>query len=472
MKLSILLQSIEKTLKKDDVEITFITDDSRKCKPGSVFVCRDSAKEFVSDALKNGAAAVVCESELCEGCYVVENASQAYSTLCRCFFGYPDRQLSIIAVTGTNGKTTVASMLSFILEMNGKKCGLLSTVVNRASEELPSDMTTPDSFELNRMLYQMVQIGNEYCVMEASSQGLAEERLFGIRFKAAVFTNLTQDHLDYHKTFENYKNAKKKLFSCCETAVINYDDEHSEEFIDCCSGKVFTYSVKHNEADFSAKSIRYFPDGLDYVLVANSLIHRVRLNLQGDFNVENSMAAIICAMSLGLSVEDCASSLRTFSAVKGRLELVETNTPFKVFIDYAHTPDSLRRVLMSLRRMCSGKLILVFGCGGDRDRQKRSRMGRIAVSLADTVIVTSDNPRTESSMAIIDDILSETAGIKTPVFVQENRKKAIAFALAKAKKGDMVLLAGKGHEEYQIIGREKIPFDERQIIDSILKEKH
>ena len=471
MKLSILLKSIDRMCKTQDAQITVITDDSRKCTENSIFVCRDSAVEYVSDAQNRKAAAIIAESEVCDGCIVVENAAQAYSTLCRCFFDYPDEKLKIMAVTGTNGKTTVASMVSHIMEMNGRKCGLFSTVVNKTVTEEASQMTTSDSFEFNRMLSELVDNQIGYCAIEASSQGLDEERLFGVNFDIAVLTNISRDHLDYHETFENYKNAKKKLFKNSRLSVINYDDACKDEFIQSASGRVLTYSTKDNEADFTAKSIRISESGIDYALVANSLIHRIKLDLRGDFNVENSMAATICAMQWGLSLDECAAALRTFSAVKGRLEVVDAEADFKVIIDYAHTPDGLRRVLLSLGRICSGRLIVVFGCGGDRDKGKRQEMGKIAANSADMVIITSDNPRTEPSLEIIDEILCGTSKSRTPIYVKENRREAIKFALSKAGKNDIVLLAGKGHEAYQIIGEEKFNFDEREEVRQIINNR-
>ena len=467
MKLSLLLQAIHKTWNGADVEISLVTDDSRKCVPGSLFVCHDAAKAYGEAAVKNGAVLVLAEEQICDPCLVIEQTRAAYSTLCRCFFGYPDRRLSMLAVTGTNGKTTVASMLACLLEMNGLRCGLLSTVTNA---ERASTLTTLDSFRLNEALASMVQEGKTHCVVEASSQGLQEQRLFGIAFDVAVFTNLGHDHLDIHKTFAAYKAAKLQLFSQCRCAIVNYDDAAAPDVIAACKGQTVTYSVRHNEADFTAKSIRTFEDGMDFALVGDSLIHRVKLHMQGDFNIENAMAAILAAMQCGLSVEACAAAMRSFSGVKGRMERLDVSLPFQVLIDFAHTPESLRQCLLTLRRLCKKKLILVFGCGGDRDKSKRGDMGKIACSLADLVVVTTDNPRTEDPAAIMEDILRDTAAFKTPVFMLQDRGEAIAFALSRAKEGDLVLLAGKGHETYQIIGTEKTDFDEREIVEAWAKK--
>lgn len=470
MKLSALLCSIGITEVEKDVEIGFITDNSKECKDDTLFVCHEGAEKYIPEARKNGAVAVLSSSGKDES-FKTKETRKAFSTLCRFFFGYPDKHLRLIAVTGTCGKTTTASMLSFILNLSGKKTGLISSAVNRISDEEEAKMTTPDPFLISKMLHELLSKGGEYCVIEASSQGIEQERLFGLEFETAVFTNLTEDHLDYHKTKENYKNAKKKLFSHCKTAVLNFDDPCFSEFssaVKANGGNVLSYSAKSDEADFTAKNLSVFEDHMDYILVSNALIQRFRLNLRGEFNVENSLAATVAAFNCGISIEDCSNILKNFSSVKGRMEILDTDTPFRVIIDYAHTPDSLRRSLLSLRRFCKKRLILLFGCGGEREKEKRAKMGLIAVNFADVVFLTTDNPRNENPREIIDEILSGTKGTKTPVFVRENRKEAIALALKTAKPGDILLLSGKGHEKFQQIGNEKFPFDEREIVRKLL----
>ena len=469
MKLSILLQAIQKTWKSEDVEITRVTDDSRACEPNCVFVCHDAAKEHAAEAIARGAVLVIAPCVM-EGlpCVAAENTRRVYSALCRSFFGAPDRRLSLIAVTGTTGKTTVASMLAYLLEMNGRRCGLLSTVTNAARD---STLTTLDPFALYGALSDMADAGKEYCVLEASSQGLAEERLRGLTFALAIFTNLGHDHLDVHGSFERYRDAKLKLFAQSDAAIVNLDDPHAEDVLAACRGRTLTYSLRQDTADFTAKELRRSEEGQSFVFVGDRLIHRFFLRLPGDFNVENAMAAVIAAMQCGLCVEDCAAALRTFTGVRGRMELLATELPFRVMIDFAHTPESLRRVLLALRRLCQNRLLLVFGCGGDRDRTKRAEMGSVALGCSDVVIVTTDNPRTEDPAAIIDEILSGTEKSKTPVFIRKDRRSAIEFALSMAKRGDLVLLAGKGHETYQIIGEEKRPFDEREIVADWIKRE-
>lgn len=468
MKLSLLLQTLDRTLKGADEEIRAVCDDSRACGPGSLFVCHDAAKPYIAEARANGALAVVTTAPADEDCYVVHDTRQAYAALSRCFFGEADRALTLVAVTGTNGKTTVASMLHHILSMQGRDSALLSTVTNA---ETADGKTTPDAFSLHRTLRSLAQRGKEICVMEASSQGLSQERLYGLHFRVGIFTNLTREHLDYHGSFEAYRDAKKKLFSQCDVAVLNRDDPSAQEMADACEGEVVTYSLRADDATFSAKSLRDFDDGQDFALVSESFIHRVKLHLFGTFNVENAMAAILAARALGVPVEDSAAALRSFHAVKGRMELLETDTPFRVMIDYAHTPDSLRQVLLTLRRVCKGRLILLFGCGGERDRGKRAEMGAIAARNADLVILTGDNPRGEDPDAILNDILQGVGHSKTPLYCKPDRREAIALALRQAKENDLVLLCGKGHETTMQLADGAVPFDERAVVRQLLQDR-
>lgn len=468
MRLSQLLSGLNIALRGEDREISFITDDSRKCKYPCIFVCHEKGEEYVSEAVSKGAVAIVAKRNLNDDTYETEDTRKAYNILCREFFSYPERKLKMIAVTGTNGKTSVSSMIFHMLRMNGHKTGLIGTVLNETTESTRSDMTTPDCFELYSMLSHMAENNFEYCVIEASSQGLSQKRLYGIEFETAVFTNLTEDHLDYHKTFENYKAAKLSLFENSKRAIINYDDKFKDEFLAASKGRVFTYSVCNDEADFTARAVNFRDNLTVYEFVSDSLIHRISFSARGDFWVSNSLAAVVCAFESGLSIEECAFSLRTFTGVKGRMEMLRLNCDFDVIIDYAHTPDALQSALLSLRKFCKRKLILVFGCGGNREKEKRQKMGRVAVTYADTVFVTSDNPRNENPEEIIDDILEGIKKGKTSVYIHTDRKTAIEKALKTAKKGDIVLLAGKGHEEYQIIGEEKLPFDERLIVKNLI----
>lgn len=471
MLISRLLKAIDIVYKEKDADIKFITDDSRKCEKDCIFVCTKKGTDYVKTAIEKGAAVVIAEREVCENCVVVPDARKAFALLSAEFFENSHKRLRLIGVTGTNGKTTTAEMLYAILTAAGKKSGLVSTVRNISGEsESAADYTTPDPFTLHRTFYELCQKGAEYCIVECSSQGLSQERLYGLDFEIGILTNLTRDHLDYHLTQENYKQSKKELFSKSELSVINLDDINADEFISASKGKVITYSLKKDEASFTAKCIKETQEGSDYAFVGDSIIHRIKLKVPGLFNISNSMAALATSVSLGISLDFGAAALRCFYGVRGRMEILPLNEEYKVIIDYAHTPDSLRQVLLSLTNFKKGRLITVFGCGGDRDKDKRKLMGETVAELSDIAVVTSDNPRTEEPQNIIDDILSGMENSKIPVFIHKNRTKAIEYALKTARKNDIILLCGKGHEAYQIVGQEKLPYDEREIVLGILKE--
>ncbi|MBQ4245074.1 MAG: UDP-N-acetylmuramoyl-L-alanyl-D-glutamate--2,6-diaminopimelate ligase [Clostridia bacterium] len=475
MTLRTLLEGLGYTGYTGDEEIKFITDDSRKVSEGCLFVCIKGAKfdghSAAAEVLEKGAVAVVAERDLgIEKQILCENTRSAYSLLCSAFFGNPADRLEMVGVTGTNGKTTTCFVLKEIFDTNGFKTGLLGTVKNMvADKEYPATLTTPDPYELFSLLAEMVEAGCRYCFMEVSSQALSQRRVDPIHFSAAVFTNLTQDHLDYHGTFENYKAAKKTLFSKTDVAIVNYDDDESQYILEGLDCRRITYSAKSDLSSYSAKNIHLRSDCVEYELVSDSLIGRVHFGVPGRFSVYNSMAAAVCAVELGIDLDSVLSSLSECGGVKGRMEVVKTDTDYTVIIDYAHSPDGLLNVLTSLRETVEGRIICMFGCGGDRDRTKRPIMGKIVSENADITVVTSDNPRTEDPVAIIDDILAGiTSGRR---YVEPDRKKATALALSKAKAGDVVVLAGKGHEDYQILGTEKIHYDEREIVRDILNIK-
>ena len=452
-----------------DKEIINITDNSQNCCEGSIFVCHSSGEKYVKEALEKGAVLVVAETKLTENCYVTEDTAREYARLSAEFFGNRHRNLKLIAVTGTNGKTTTANMIYTILTLSGKKCGLIGTVKsNICGEETLSSLSTPDPFEMHSMFSRLYEWGAEYCIVEASSQGISEGRLSGLGFYMTVLTNISRDHLDYHGTMENYIESKKSIFPLSDKAVINIDDVCCEEFISACRGKVITYSLNKNEADYISKSIKLREDGSDYAVIADYAIHRIKLSVPGDFNILNSLAAIAAARECDVSLEFCAYALKSFGGVKGRMEILSTDTDYKVIIDYAHTPDALKKVLLCLGSFPHNRVITVFGCGGERDKEKRSMMGNIASQLSDILVITSDNPRGEEPMKIIDDILSGVRKGKKTVYIHENRRKAIEYALKIAQKNDIILLAGKGHETYQLLGEEKIHMDEREIVREIL----
>ncbi len=336
-------------------------------------------------------------------------------------------------------------------------------------EVFPAKYTTPDPYELQGLFRKMVDAGCEYCVMEVSSQALAQGRVNGLHFLIGAFTNLTQDHLDYHKTWENYFNSKRILFENCDIAVTNADDKNGLKIADHLPCRVLTYGVNADNADYCAKNVRFKADGVEYELVAD-FIGRVSCPIPGRFSVYNSLCAASIAIALGIDYKDVISAISKSAGVKGRIEVVPTNTDYTVIIDYAHSPDGLENIITSLREIAKNRVVTVFGCGGDRDRTKRPKMGKIAAELSDFCVVTSDNPRSENPAAIIEDILEGMKNISTPYTVVESRKEAIRWAMENAQPDDIILLAGKGHETYQILPTGTIHFDEREVIAEILEK--
>ena len=478
MKLSELLRRIPvQSMTADaDTDILTVTDDTRKIQAGSLFVCiagnHFDGHSAAEQALRDGAAAVVTQRDLGLSRQVlVDNTRAAYAQICAAYFGNPADSLRLIGVTGTNGKTTTCFLMHDILTACGVPCGLLGTIKNLIGrQEVPSTLTTPDPFELHSLFRRMADAGCTHCVMEASSQALAQYRLAGVHFCAAIFTNLTQDHLDYHGTFENYAAAKHMLFLQSDLAVVNADDAAAQTMtagVDC---PVVTFSAKSDTADYIAKNIRVRADGVEYELVSRRQIGRVRFAVPGGFSVYNSMGAIVCLTKLGVPFEEILKAVAAFRTIPGRMEVVPTDTPYTVLIDYAHTPDALENVLRTLRETAQGRVLAVFGCGGDRDSTKRPIMGKIAAENADLVFVTSDNPRTEDPERILDDIMAGIPHSRSGVYRIADRKEAIAKAMHKAKAGDVIVLAGKGQETYQIIGHEKRHLDEREVVADVLKQ--
>lgn len=471
------LQEMLKVTKKEllDLEITGVTSDSRKVEKGYIFVCIKGSvsdgHDYANTAYEKGAAVIVAERDLgLENQIIVEDTHDIYSRLCAKWFSEPAKKLHMVGVTGTNGKTSVTYMIKHILEGVGKKVGLIGTIQNMIGDEVfPAKNTTPDAYELNELFSKMVESGCEYAVMEVSSHALDQRRVNAIDFDVAVFTNLTQDHLDYHINMENYLLAKKRLFKMCKTAVVNCDDEYSAELVKDLSCRVVTYSASDNSS-YSAKGINYKPASVEYELVSNDQIKHIKVNTGGKFTVYNSMAAIVAAEQLGISSEAALNALNTLKGVKGRAEVVPTNRDFTIIIDYAHTPDGLKNILSTFKECEKNRLIAVFGCGGDRDRTKRPIMGSIAVRNCDYAIITSDNPRTEEPVAIINDILEGVKGSSTPYKVIPNRIEAIKYAVSIAQKDDIIVLAGKGHETYQILKEGTIHLDEREVVAEALEE--
>ncbi len=474
MKLDLIAAELGKSISFGERDVTFITDNSAKVSEGCIFICIEG-KHFdghtkAEEALEKGAAAVVVQKDLgLERQILVENTRSAYAHICAAFYGHPERKLNIIGVTGTNGKTTSCFILKSILDGMGHKTGLIGTVKNIVGDkEYPAALTTPDCYELFGLFDEMVNAECEYCVMEVSSQALDQHRVDGVHFEAAIFTNLTQDHLDYHGSFENYMAAKRKLFENSSLAVINIDDESASfmtEGLDC---RKVTFSVNNDKCDYSAKNIRIASSGVKYELVCNENIGRVKFAVPGKFSVYNSMGAAVCLIEMGMDFRAVLDALMLCTGVPGRMEVVPADVPYTILIDYAHTPDGLENVLNCVREITDGKVICLFGCGGDRDKTKRPVMGEIAVRLSDVAVITSDNPRSEDPEAIIEDITAGVSRGGAKVIVDSDRKSAIKKALDAANAGDVVVLAGKGQETYQILASGKIHFDEREVVAQIL----
>ena len=474
MKLTELLQAIEATGFCEPVEVTALCRDSRKIVQGCLFVCIAGTKidshQFAAQALENGAAAVVCERDLgLPRQILVKDGRAAWAQLCANWFGRPAQKLRMIGITGTNGKTSTSFLLKGILEKAGYRVGLIGTIKNMIGEhEVHSGQTTPDPYELQELLAAMVDAGCAYAVMEVSSHALDQDRVTGCRFAAAVFTNLTQDHLDYHGTMEAYAAAKKRLFTISDLAVLNVDDAWYSVMRDEMLCEAVTYSTERNDATYTAHNLRQRPDGIDFELVTTGAIGRVKLKTPGRFSAYNALAAASCALALGIEFDNVVDALRDANIIKGRAEVVPTGRDFTVVIDYAHTPDGLQNICETLNACKAGRLVTVFGCGGDRDRTKRPKMAATAAALSDFVVVTSDNPRTEDPHAIIEDILTGMADTATPYKVIEDRVEAIRWAIHNAQAGDTILLAGKGHETYQILKSGTIHLDEREVVAEAL----
>ena len=458
-----------------ETEITGITCDSRQIKPGYAFVCIKGTKsdghDYAEAAVKSGAAAIICERDLKLDCQVItDNTHAAYADMCAAWFGNPADSLRLFGVTGTNGKTSVTYMLKKIFEKAGYKVGLIGTIQNMIGDEvIAAHNTTPNAYELNSLFALMKAKGCAVVIMEVSSHALDQLRVYRLDFEVAMFTNLTQDHLDYHITMENYLEAKKKLFKMCRTAVINSDDSYAQKLTEGLDCKTVTYSTG-NDSTYSAKAINYRPASVEYEFVSDTDICHIKVATGGKFTVYNSLCAAVCAVEAGIPVATAAEALAELNGVKGRAESVPTGRDFTIIIDYAHTPDGLKNILSTFRECKKNRLIVVFGCGGDRDKTKRPIMGSIAEHFADYVIVTSDNPRTEDPGEIIKDILAGMKNSAVPVKVIENRTEAIKFAVSIAEKDDIIVLAGKGHETYQILGTGTIHLDEREVVAEALEE--
>lgn len=467
-----------KQLGFNNAEVNGVTDNSRKLKKGDIFVCVKGAgfdgHNVAQEMLDKGASAVVCERNLgLKQQILVENTRAYFSLLASRFYGEPTKKLKMLAVTGTNGKTTIVNLVKYILKGLGHKTGSIGTVGYDVGDKVyEAHLTTPLADDLYRMFSEMVENGCEYCVMEASSQALSQFRIANENFVCSAFTNLTQDHLDYHGTMENYFLAKKSLFDMTKTAVINVDDDYGKRLANQLDIPVITYSISET-ADFYATDIESKSGGISFNLVDDiaSKSYPVAFKMPGLFNVGNSIAALLMCKNLGLDIQQCIKILETCTGVKGRSEVIYDGL-FTVICDYAHTEDALLKILTSVRQFTKGRLLLLFGAAGERDSVKRPLMGECAATHADYLVVTSDNPRFENPELIIEQVLQGVKKHNTPYKSFVDRLEAIKHILSVAEKDDVVLLAGKGHETYQVIGDEYQDFDEHKIVSAIMNDKN
>lgn len=479
MKLSKIMENINLDLINGsiDIDISEIQYDSRKVKSGDLFICIEGYKvdghEYIQNAINNGAVAIVCQKniEVKSNCSVIKvgDSRKALALSASNYYNNPSSKMKIIGITGTNGKTTSAFMIKAILEEQGHKVGLIGTIANFiGSEKIHTERTTPESLELHELFNQMVESHVEYCVMEVSSHSLFLDRVYGVEFCDSIFTNLTQDHLDFHKTFENYFNAKLILFNYSKNSVINIDDSYGSIAYNLITNSKLSYGL-NTGVDIRAINIEMNSRGSKFTLEYKDNSTEIELNIPGNYNIYNALGCIGVCLNQGIDISAIKLGLRKVQ-VLGRCELVKNthNLGFEIILDYAHTPDALENILKTVREFTKGKLISVFGCGGDRDKTKRAIMGEIGTRLSDISIITSDNPRTEDPMQIINDVVKGIGKDKFEIIV--DRTSAIKRAIEIASKDDVIVIAGKGHEDYQVLKDKTIHFDEREIVLDIIKE--
>lgn len=459
-----------------EAEVTGLVCDSRKVKKGDLYFClpglRVDGHNFAKAAADAGAAALVVERKLPVDLpqVLVEDARAAMSYMAQCFYGYPAREMHGVGITGTKGKTTTSFLVRAIARHAGHKVGLMGTVCTYiGEEEEPASLTTPDPIDVQSLLRRMKDAGCDFYVMEVSAHALDLRKLVGMKFDQGIFTNFSQDHLDYFGTMETYRRAKEKFFDpfYIGHAVVNADDEAGKYMLGRVPATTYGVSVP---ADAYANEIEILESGVSYRLHWKDVVLPLHLHISGIFNVYNSMAAAVACLEMGISPEDVKAGVESVTVVPGRIEPLPTHTPYRVILDYAHSPASLESILKTIRQFTRGRLICVFGCGGGRDKEKRPIMGEISGRLADFSVLTSDNPRLEDPMDIlraIEEGIKRTTG---PYVVIENRREAIRYAMQMGQPGDVIVLAGKGHETYQDIGGQKHPFDEKVVVREILAE--
>jgi len=481
MLLASLIEGLNTTCIKGDVnvEISGIAYDSRKVKNGSLFICIIGSKvdghEYISEAIKNGAKALLVQKNMVAPHDItvigVDNARYALAFVSDVFHGHPSRRFNLIGVTGTKGKTTITYMLKSILEAEKHKVGLIGTIANRIGDEvLYTERTTPESYDLQVLFSEMAEKSMDSVVMEVSSQGLALNRVSCCDFDIGVFTNLSRDHIgpNEHTNFEDYLQAKMKLFEVCKSGLVNIDSEYGKRVLENAKCDVLTFGID-NDAEIRAFDIIKHSDSVEFELASPWYNGKIRVRIPGKFSVYNALGAIGACGLMNISIDSIRTGLESIS-VPGRAEVVEIDKDFTIIIDYAHTPDSLENILTTVKDYVNGGLICLFGCGGDRDRAKRAIMGEISGNIADFTIITSDNPRTEEPAAIVRDIEEGIKRTKGKYMIIVDRREAIRYAIAGAQPGDVIVLAGKGHETYQTFKDKTIHFDEREVVREVIED--
>ncbi len=478
MKLTELLEGIEiiETNADMSADVADVCCDSRKAGEGCLFVAVEGYEtdghKYIPSALDKGASVVLCRVKPERECaYILcADTRRALAIVSGNFFGRPADKMAMIGVTGTNGKTTTTNLVKEMYEaLSGNSSGLIGTNRNMIGDvAVDTERTTPESRDLQELFAQMAEAGCKAAIMEVSSHSLYLDRVAGIKYRVGAFTNLTQDHLDFHETMENYCDAKAILFRNCEVGVVNADDQWTARLTKDADCRIISYSAKEKGGDLYATDIKYFPDKVSFTANYGGESVPAVINIPGRFSVYNALTALGCILALGFDLGEAAAALAKCHGVQGRVEVVPTGRDFTILIDYAHTPDGIENVLRAVKETAAGRVGILFGCGGDRDRTKRPKMGAISAELADYMIITSDNPRTEEPEAIIADILEGIKDTKTPYVVITDRREAIKYAIEHAEKDDAIILAGKGHETYQIVGKTKYHMDEREIVAEVL----
>lgn len=456
---------------------TIIYDSRIKTKSG-LFIAIEGftvdGHRFIDTAIQNGAKVIVIQKDVEikeQGITVVkvENTRKTMAALANNLYEYPSHKLNLVGVTGTNGKTSITYLLGQILESYSKKIGIIGTIENRIGNQvIKAERTTPEAIDLQRLFNKMVESDVHYALMEVSSHALELNRVDGCQFKVGIFTNLTQDHLDFHHTMENYALAKAKLFSLCDVGIMNKDSEYADLILEHSKCPMITYGINH-EADYTAKDICITAAGVTYTMLTPEGNYKVSVPIPGKFTVYNTLSVIIAAKKLGIPMDHILNTLKTAKGVPGRIQSFASPKGYSVIVDYAHTPDGLENVLQAITQFAKGRIITVFGCGGDRDNTKRPLMGEVAAKYSHHVIITSDNPRSEKPETILDQVEVGTKRYTNEYVKMVDRKEAIIKALSEAQKDDVILIAGKGHENYQILKDRIIHFDDSEIVKEFIK---